>query len=70
VLFTGDHLWHEDGRGLTASRSVCWCIRGPSSSARFERLLDHRFRAVLPGHGGRLIAADAGAMRAAFAQGN
>jgi glyoxylase-like metal-dependent hydrolase (beta-lactamase superfamily II)/ferredoxin len=65
VLFTGDHLWHEDGRGLVASRSVCW-YSWPEQQRSLARLLDHSFRAVLPGHGGRLILRDAHSMRAAL----
>ena len=49
VLFTGDHLWGDAGR-LDASRSVCWAS-WPAQVRSMERLLSHRFRRVLPGHG-------------------
>jgi len=65
ILFTGDHLWWEDGLGLVASRNVCW-YSWPEQQRSVDRLTGHRFRAVLPGHGGRFIAPDAGAMRAAL----
>ena len=65
VLFTGDHLWWEDGRGLVASRSVCW-YSWPEQQRSLARLLEHDFRAVLPGHGGRHLAPDAATMRAAL----
>jgi glyoxylase-like metal-dependent hydrolase (beta-lactamase superfamily II)/ferredoxin len=66
VLFTGDHLWWDaDEGGLDASRSVCWHSWSEQKQS-LRRLLDFSFRAVLPGHGGRHIAADAHAMRAAL----
>jgi glyoxylase-like metal-dependent hydrolase (beta-lactamase superfamily II)/ferredoxin len=62
-LFTGDHLMaSEDGAHLVASRSVCW-YSWPEQLRSLERLLDHRFEWVLPGHGGRYRAASPAAMR-------
>jgi glyoxylase-like metal-dependent hydrolase (beta-lactamase superfamily II)/ferredoxin len=49
VLFSGDHLW-GDGRALDASREVCWSS-WPDQIRSVERLVAHRFSAVLPGHG-------------------
>ena len=50
VLFTGDHLWGDaDGR-LDAGRSVCW-YDWDEQTRSMERLLDHPFTWVLPGHG-------------------
>ncbi|MBI4161632.1 MAG: MBL fold metallo-hydrolase [Acidobacteria bacterium] len=52
-LFTGDHLWWSpERRALHASRSVCW-YSWPEQRRSVERLLDHRFGWVLPGHGAR-----------------
>jgi glyoxylase-like metal-dependent hydrolase (beta-lactamase superfamily II) len=65
-LFTGDHLWGtDDGCGVTASRGVCW-YSWPEQIRSLERLLEHRFEWVLPGHGRRYRAASAAAMRAAI----
>lgn len=63
VLFSGDHVWgagalgwHAEGRSATvnqplgAGRSVCWWS-WPQQIASMERLLDHPFQHVLPGHG-------------------
>jgi glyoxylase-like metal-dependent hydrolase (beta-lactamase superfamily II) len=62
-LFSGDHLMgHEDGSGLYASRSVCW-YSWPEQTRSMERLLDHSFEWVLPGHGARYRAASPEAMR-------
>ena len=61
VLFTGDHLWGDEGR-LDASRSVCWAS-WPAQVRSMERLTAHRFRRVLPGHGDPYAAADPEAMR-------
>jgi glyoxylase-like metal-dependent hydrolase (beta-lactamase superfamily II)/ferredoxin len=48
--FTGDHLWGDaDGR-LGASRSVCWWD-WDAQIASMERLAEHSFVHVLPGHG-------------------
>ena len=60
-LFTGDHLWWDDGR-LAMSRSVCW-YSWPAQVKSLERLLDFRFRWVLPGHGRRWEAPSHLAMR-------
>ncbi|MBA3686585.1 MAG: MBL fold metallo-hydrolase [Planctomycetes bacterium] len=50
-LFTGDHLWWEPAEArLGASRMHCW-HSWSEQIASMRRLLDHRFRAVLPGHG-------------------
>jgi glyoxylase-like metal-dependent hydrolase (beta-lactamase superfamily II) len=63
-LFTGDHLMgREDGSGLYASRSVCW-HSWPEQTRSMERLLDHSFEWVLPGHGARYRAASPDEMRA------
>ena len=52
-LFTGDHLWYAPSRnGLGASYRACW-YSWPEQIKSMERLLDHRFRWVLPGHGRR-----------------
>jgi len=48
-LFTGDHLW-ADGDALGASRAVCWWD-WEAQTRSMERLLEHPFSAVLPGHG-------------------
>ena len=65
-LFTGDHLMGtEDGTALEAGRDVCW-YSWPEQIRSMERLLDHRFEWVLPGHGGRYAAASPPAMRRAL----
>jgi glyoxylase-like metal-dependent hydrolase (beta-lactamase superfamily II) len=52
-LFSGDHLWWSRGRqSLHASREVCW-YSWPEQTASMEKLLDHDFEWVLPGHGER-----------------
>jgi glyoxylase-like metal-dependent hydrolase (beta-lactamase superfamily II)/ferredoxin len=61
-LFTGDHLWWDEGR-LSASRSVCW-YSWAEQRRSLARLLDFRFEWVLPGHGYRWRAPSAAAMRA------
>src|SRR5262245_11182563 len=62
ILFTGDHLWGTpDGSRLSASASVCW-YSWREQRRSLERLLDHRFRIVLPGHGRPFLAASAEAM--------
>lgn len=64
ILFTGDHLWWSDTVGrLHASQSVCW-HSWTEQKRSVERLLDHRFEWVLPGHGRRFHATSAAAMRA------
>ncbi len=63
VLFSGDHLWgagplgwHAEGRApalphpFGAGRSVCWWS-WPRQIESMERLLQHPFHHVLPGHG-------------------
>jgi len=52
-LFTGDHLaWDRETRALDAMRGVCWY--SPDEQTRsMEKLLELRFRWVLPGHGDR-----------------
>lgn len=61
-LFTGDHLWWdpEEGR-LGASRRHCW-HSWEEQTRSMERLLDHSFEWILPGHGARHHA-PAGEMR-------
>lgn len=61
-LFTGDHLWGDGEGGLGASRDVCW-FSWEEQTRSMERLLDLRFEWVLPGHGPRLRASSAAAMR-------
>jgi glyoxylase-like metal-dependent hydrolase (beta-lactamase superfamily II)/ferredoxin len=62
-LFTGDHLaWSPERRGLYAFRDACW-YSWEDQIRSMERLLDHRFEWVLPGHGWRYHAPSAGAMR-------
>ena len=52
-LFSGDHLWWSEAQqGLNASRSVCW-YSWAEQTRSMERLLEHRFEWVLPGHGRR-----------------
>jgi glyoxylase-like metal-dependent hydrolase (beta-lactamase superfamily II) len=56
-LFTGDHVWWnpEDGC-LGASRRYNWHSWGEQRHS-MERLLEHRFEWILPGHGARHHAA-------------
>jgi glyoxylase-like metal-dependent hydrolase (beta-lactamase superfamily II)/ferredoxin len=62
-LFTGDHLaWSPEAGALRAFRDVCW-YSWPEQTRSMERLLDHRFEWVLPGHG-RRHHADAATMHA------
>ena len=64
-LFTGDHLAWSPTRGhLYAFRSACW-YSWPGQIKSMERLLDHRFEWVLPGHG-RPVNLPAAAMRASL----
>lgn len=50
-LFTGDHLaWSKRRNGLIAFRDACW-YSWKEQTKSMERLLDHRFEWVLPGHG-------------------
>jgi len=63
ALFSGDHLWWSAGdEALEASRSVCW-YSWPDQVRSLERLLQHRFHWLLPGHGRRHRADSAEAMR-------
>jgi glyoxylase-like metal-dependent hydrolase (beta-lactamase superfamily II) len=50
VLFSGDHVWGTEAGHLGAGRSVCWWS-WPEQIRSMDRLLDHRFGHVLPGHG-------------------
>ena len=51
VLFTGDHLAWSRSRGrLVAFRGACW-YSWEEQIRSMERLLDFRFRWILPGHG-------------------
>lgn len=52
-LFTGDHLWGDGNDGLGASRSYCW-HSWTEQRRSMERLRDHAFEWVLPGHGPRV----------------
>jgi glyoxylase-like metal-dependent hydrolase (beta-lactamase superfamily II)/ferredoxin len=53
-LFTGDHMALSRSAGrLTGFRGACWW-RWPEVIRSTERLLEHRFEWVLPGHGRRL----------------
>lgn len=62
-LFTGDHLaWSPARETLTAFRSVCW-YSWMEQTASMERLLEHRFEWVLPGHG-RIHREEAARMKA------
>ena len=50
-LFTGDHLWWNPQKGrLSASKAYNW-FDWETQLASLEKLLDFRFRWVLPGHG-------------------
>jgi glyoxylase-like metal-dependent hydrolase (beta-lactamase superfamily II)/ferredoxin len=49
-LFTGDHLWADDGGFLQMSRGVCWYSWSEQKKS-LRKLLDYRFEWVLPGHG-------------------
>ena len=62
-LFTGDHLAWSRRRGrLVAFRDACW-YSWDEQIRSMERLLEHRFEWVLPGHGGWHHAPSPGAMR-------
>ena len=51
ALFTGDHLAWSPGRGhLYAFRDACW-FDWETQTRSMERLLEHSFAWVLPGHG-------------------
>lgn len=52
-LFTGDHAWWDpESRRLHASRRYCWHSWSEQRRS-MEKLLNHRFEWVLPGHGAR-----------------
>ena len=53
-LFTGDHLYADDGR-LSASRRFNW-YSWEEQLRSIEKLLDRSFTWVLPGHGSRFHA--------------
>jgi len=62
-LFTGDHLAWSRRRGrLVAFRDACW-YSWDEQIRSMERLLDHSFEWVLPGHGEWHHAESARAMR-------
>jgi glyoxylase-like metal-dependent hydrolase (beta-lactamase superfamily II)/ferredoxin len=62
-LFTGDHLaWSERRKRLIAFRDACW-YSWEEQTRSMERLLDHRFEWVLPGHGATHRAASPTVMR-------
>jgi glyoxylase-like metal-dependent hydrolase (beta-lactamase superfamily II)/ferredoxin len=64
ILFTGDHLaWSAERQHLYAFRKACWHSWSRQIES-MERLLDHRFEWVLPGHGASWRAPSAAAMRA------
>ena len=60
-LFTGDHLWAEEGR-LAMGRDVCWYSWAEQKKS-LRKLLDFSFEWVLPGHG-RSLQLEPAAMRA------
>jgi len=63
-LFTGDHLAWSRRRGrLVAFRDACW-YSWDEQIHSMERLREHRFEWVLPGHGTWHHASTADAMRA------
>jgi glyoxylase-like metal-dependent hydrolase (beta-lactamase superfamily II)/ferredoxin len=58
-LFTGDHLWWDpESRRLGASRRYNW-HSWDEQRRSMEKLLNHRFEWVLPGHGARHHAPEA-----------
>lgn len=62
-LFTGDHLaWSPESRRLIAFRDACW-YSWEEQTRSMERLLDHAFEWILPGHGWSWHAPSAKAMR-------
>lgn len=64
ILFTGDHLaWWPERAQLYAFRRACW-YSWPEQIVSMERLLEHRFERILPGHGSGWQAPSAAAMRA------
>jgi glyoxylase-like metal-dependent hydrolase (beta-lactamase superfamily II) len=53
-LFTGDSLaWSNDHDDLTAFRSACWFSWREQADSLARLAAQHRFAAVLPGHGAR-----------------
>jgi len=55
-LFAGDHLWWSPRQGrVIASPDVCW-YSWREQLRSVERLLQHRFEWILPGHGRRFHA--------------
>jgi len=62
TLFSGDHLMGDASGRLRASRSVCW-YSWAEQTRSMERLLEHSFARVLPGHGGRFDAGSAAELR-------
>ncbi len=55
-LFSGDSLaWSHGRQDLIAFRDACWWSWSAQADS-LERLADHRFRWVLPGHGARVNA--------------
>jgi glyoxylase-like metal-dependent hydrolase (beta-lactamase superfamily II)/ferredoxin len=67
-LFTGDHLaWSERRGQLVGFRDACW-YSWDEQIRSMERLLDHRFEWVLPGHGQRFHAESPDAMRRELAK--
>jgi glyoxylase-like metal-dependent hydrolase (beta-lactamase superfamily II)/ferredoxin len=64
ALFTGDHLaWSPERRRLIAFHDACW-YSWSRQMASMERLLDHRFESIFPGHGAGWRAPSAASMRA------
>jgi hypothetical protein len=58
-------MWgSDDGRGLSASRTHCW-YSWPEQIRSMERLAQHRFVHVYPGHGPVFHADSPEAMRRA-----
>ncbi|MDB4960562.1 MAG: Metallo-beta-lactamase superfamily protein [Myxococcales bacterium] len=64
ILFTGDHVWANDGEdGLEVGRDVCW-YSWPEQRRSVAKLSSVPFRHVLPGHGRAFHAASTAAMHA------
>ncbi len=52
-LFTGDHVaWSVSRRAFGGFRSVCW-YDWPTQIRSMQRLAEHRYSWILPGHGRR-----------------
>ncbi|MFT3696441.1 MAG: MBL fold metallo-hydrolase [Kofleriaceae bacterium] len=63
IAFVGDHVWAtSDGQHLEAGRGVCWYSWSEQKKS-MQRLADHAFTHVIPGHGRRFTAPNAAAMR-------